>query len=66
VVCTDPAAMIGFCDQAQGSNRTFYAHYRALRGHNGHFDFPVSGNHDWGSWSAELGALAGDLAAAIG
>jgi len=66
VVCSDPAAMIGFCDQAQGSNRTFYAHYRALRGHNGHFDFPVSGNHDWGSWSAELGALAGDLAAAIG
>lgn len=65
VTCSDPAAMIGFCDQAQGSNRTFYAHYRALGGHNGHFDFPAGGNHDWGSWSAELGALANDVAAAI-
>jgi len=66
VTCSDPAAMIGFCDQAQGSNRTFYAHYRALGGRNGHFDFPAGGNHDWGSWSAELGALASDVAAAIG
>jgi S-formylglutathione hydrolase FrmB len=65
VTCSDPAAMIGFCDQAQGSNRTFYAHYRALGGHNGHFDFPAGGNHDWGSWAAELGALANDVAAAI-
>jgi S-formylglutathione hydrolase FrmB len=23
--CSDPAAMIGYCDQAQGSNRSFYA-----------------------------------------
>jgi len=65
VTCSDPAAMIGFCDQAQGSNRTFYAHYRALGGRNGHFDFPAGGNHDWGSWAAELGALANDVAAAI-
>lgn len=63
--CSDPAAMIGRCDIAQGSNRTFYAHYRAIRGHNGHFDFPTGGNHDWGSWSGELGAMAGDIAAAI-
>jgi S-formylglutathione hydrolase FrmB len=65
VTCADPAAMIGFCDQAQGSNRTFYAHYRSLGGKNGYFDFPASGNHDWGSWSAALGALANDVAAAI-
>lgn len=65
VTCTDPAAMIGFCDQAQGSNRTFYAHYRSLGGKNGYFDFPAAGNHDWGSWSAALGALANDVAAAI-
>lgn len=65
VDCTDPAAMIGVCDQAQGSNRTFYAHYRTVGGHNGHFDFPTSGQHDWGSWGPELGAMSGDLVAAI-
>jgi len=64
--CSDPAAMIGYCDQAQGSNRTFYSHYRQLTGHNGHFDFPTGGNHDWGTWSAELGAMSGDLAAVLG
>jgi S-formylglutathione hydrolase FrmB len=65
VECTDPAAMIGYCDQAQGSNRSFYAHYRAAGGHNGHFDFPTSGQHDWGSWGPQLGAMSGDLVAAI-
>jgi S-formylglutathione hydrolase FrmB len=65
VTCTDPAAMIGYCDQAQGSNRTFYAHYRGIGGHNGHFDFPTDGQHDWGSWGPQLGALSGDLVAAI-
>ena len=39
--CSDPAAMIGYCDQAQGSNRTFYQHYRTVGGHNAHFDFPT-------------------------
>ena len=63
--CSDPAAMIGRCDIAQGSNRTFYAHYRAVRGHNGHFDFPAGGNHDWGAWSGQLGAMAGDVSAAL-
>jgi S-formylglutathione hydrolase FrmB len=65
MTCSDPAAMIGYCDIAQGSNRTFYAHYRAVGGRNGHFDFPTGGNHDWGSWSAQLGALANDVAAAV-
>jgi S-formylglutathione hydrolase FrmB len=63
--CSDPAAMIDVCDQAQGSNRTFYAHYRTVGGHNGHFDFPTSGQHDWGSWGPQLGAMSGDLVAAI-
>ena len=63
--CSDPAAMIGYCDQAQGSNRTFYQHYRGVGGHNGHFDFPTGGQHDWGSWGPQLGAMSGDLAAAI-
>src|SRR6195952_288992 len=26
LTCSDPAAMIGYCDQAQGSNRACYAH----------------------------------------
>lgn len=63
--CSDPAAMIGRCDIAQGSNRTFYAHYRSLKGRNGHFDFPVGGNHDWGNWAGQLPALGADIAAAL-
>jgi S-formylglutathione hydrolase FrmB len=65
VECSDPAAMIGYCDQAQGSNRTFYQHYRSVGGHNGHFDFPTSGQHDWGSWGPQVAAMSGDLVAAI-
>jgi S-formylglutathione hydrolase FrmB len=47
LTCSDPAAMLGYCDQAQGSNRSFYAHYRTIGGQNGHFEIPTSGNHDW-------------------
>jgi S-formylglutathione hydrolase FrmB len=65
VTCTDAAAMIGYCDQAQGSNRIFYQHYRDVSGHNGHFDFPAGGNHDWSSWGPELAVMSGDLVAAI-
>jgi S-formylglutathione hydrolase FrmB len=65
LTCSDVPAMIGYCDQAQGSNRTFYAHYRSVGGHNGHFDFPAGGNHDWGNWAAQLAAMSGDVAAAI-
>jgi S-formylglutathione hydrolase FrmB len=63
--CSDPAAMIGYCDQAQGSNRTFYTHYRTMGGHNGHFDIPTTGNHDWSSWGPQLVAMSGDLAASL-
>jgi S-formylglutathione hydrolase FrmB len=65
LTCSDPAAMIGYCDQAQGSNRTFDTHYRSSGGHNGHFDFPVSGQHDCSSWDPQLAAMSADLAAAI-
>jgi len=65
LTCSDPAAMIGYCDQASGSNRTFYSHYRSVGGHNGHFDFPTGGQHDWGTWGPQLAAMSGDLAAAI-
>ena len=63
--CSDPAAMIGYCDQAQGSNRTFYQHYRNVGGHNGHFDFPDGPQHDWGTWSGQLGAMSGELVTTI-
>ena len=63
--CTDNAAMIGYCDQAQGSNRNFYAHYKAAGGANGHFDIPTGGSHDWGDWAHELERMSGDLAATI-
>jgi S-formylglutathione hydrolase FrmB len=63
--CSDPAAMIGYCDQAQGTNRDFYQQYRQGMGHNGHFDFPTTGNHDWSSWGPQLGAMSNDLAATI-
>jgi S-formylglutathione hydrolase FrmB len=63
--CSDPAAMIGYCDQAQGSNRTFYTHYRTMTGHNGHFDIGTTGNHDWSSWGPQLVAMSADLAASL-
>jgi S-formylglutathione hydrolase FrmB len=63
--CSDPAAMIGYCDLAAASNRDFYHRYREEDGGNGHFDIPVGGEHDWGSWSAQLAAMAADLTASI-
>jgi S-formylglutathione hydrolase FrmB len=65
LVCNDPAAMIGYCDQAQGTNHEFYQQYRAGFGHNGHFDLPATGNHDWSSWGPQLAAMSGDVAASI-
>jgi len=60
-----PAAMLGYADQAQGSNRNFYGHYREVGGHNGHFDFPISGDHGWSSWGPQLASMSGDLVASI-
>jgi len=65
LVCSDPPAMIGYCDQAQGTNHDFYQQYRQGFGQNGHFDFPTTGNHDWSSWGPQLAAMSGDVAAAI-
>jgi S-formylglutathione hydrolase FrmB len=65
--CADPGAMGGGdCSVAQGSNRIFYAHYRSLGGRNGHFDITGGGGNDWGTWAGQLGAMAGDIAAALG
>lgn len=65
LTCSDPAAMIGVCDQATGSNRSFYSHYRGVGGRNGHFDFPNSGQHDWGTWAPQLAVMSGELVATI-
>jgi S-formylglutathione hydrolase FrmB len=61
----DPASMLGVADQAQGINQMFYAQYRSIGGHNGHFDLPASGDHGWSTWGPELGAMSGDIAGAI-
>ncbi|WP_025736751.1 esterase family protein [Mycobacterium genavense] len=62
---SDAAAMIGYADQATGSNLQFYQQYRAVGGGNGHFDFPAGGDNGWGSWPAQLGAMSGDVAGSI-
>ncbi len=62
---SDPAAVIGYGEQATGSNRTFYQHYRGVGGHNGHFDFPAGGDHGWSSWAPQLAAMSGELVATI-
>src|ERR1700676_39159 len=65
LTCSDPAAMIGYCDQAQGSTRSSNQTYRSVGGHNGHFDFPDGPQHDWGSWSGQLAAMSGELVSTI-
>lgn len=65
LTASDPAAMIGYADQAQGSNRSFYTHFSSIGGRNGHFDFPTSGDHGWSSWGPELAAMSGDLITSI-
>jgi len=57
--------MLGAGDQAQGANRTFYQQYRRVSGSNGHFDFPTGGDHGWGSWGPQLGAMSSDIAGTI-
>ena len=62
---SDEAAMIGYADQAQGTNRDFLVQYQQFGGKNGHFDFPGSGDHGWSTWGPQLAAMSGDLAASI-
>jgi S-formylglutathione hydrolase FrmB len=65
VTASDQAAMIGYPDQAQGTALTFYSHFADVRGTNGHFDFPTTGDHGWSSWAPQLAAMAVDLASTI-
>jgi S-formylglutathione hydrolase FrmB len=60
----DAAAMIGQAGEAMGNARFFYQQYRNVGGHNSNPDFP-GGSNDWGSWSAQLGAMSGDIVGAI-
>jgi S-formylglutathione hydrolase FrmB len=62
---TDQAAMIGYPDIAQGTNATFYSHYRDTGAHNGHFDLGRGGGNDWPTWGQQLAAMSNDLAANI-
>jgi S-formylglutathione hydrolase FrmB len=62
---SDQAAMLGYPDIAQGTNATFYSHYRDVGGRNGHFDLGRGGDNGWSTWGQQLGAMSGDLAANI-
>ncbi|WP_238158882.1 alpha/beta hydrolase-fold protein [Mycobacterium sp. MFM001] len=62
---SDQAAMIGYPDIAQGTNATFYSHYRDAGGRNGHFDLGGGGDNGWSTWGRQLGAMSGDLVANI-
>jgi S-formylglutathione hydrolase FrmB len=55
----------GMSDIWQSTCRDFYASYRGVGGHNGHFDLGAGGGNDWGTWSQQLGAMSGDLASNI-
>ena len=57
--------MIGYPDIAQGTNATFYSHYRDVGGRNGHFDLGRGGDNGWSTWGQQLAAMSGDLAADI-
>ena len=62
---TDQGAMAGYGDISQGTNATFYSHYRDVGGTNGHFDLGRGGGNDWPTWARQLGAMSGDFAANI-
>ncbi len=65
LTASDPAAMIGYPDQAQGTNASFYAYYKQVGGHNANFNLPTGGDHGWSTWGPQLAAMSGDLAAYI-
>jgi S-formylglutathione hydrolase FrmB len=62
---SDPGAMGGTGDVSQGTNAQFYSHFRDVGGTNGHFDLGRGGGDDWPTWSRQLAAMSGDLAANI-
>jgi diacylglycerol O-acyltransferase / trehalose O-mycolyltransferase len=49
-----------------GINLTFRDVYLAAGGHNGVFNFPDMGTHDWVYWGQQLEEMKGDLQATLG
>ncbi|HEX3732262.1 MAG TPA: alpha/beta hydrolase family protein [Mycobacteriales bacterium] len=62
---TDQGAMAGLGDVSQGTNATFYSHFRDVGGTNAHFDLGRGGGNDWPTWGRQLSAMSGDLAANV-
>ncbi|MEB3070638.1 alpha/beta hydrolase family protein [[Mycobacterium] vasticus] len=62
---SDPAAMLGQPEIAQGTNAVFHIDYRDMQGTNGHFDLGAAGDNGWSSWGPQLRAMSGDLVANI-
>ncbi|MFL0278157.1 alpha/beta hydrolase-fold protein [Mycobacterium sp. SMC-19] len=60
---SNPAAMIGYPEIAQGTNVIFYSHYREAGGRNGHFELGAGGEHGWTTWGSQLATMSSDLAA---
>jgi S-formylglutathione hydrolase FrmB len=65
LTASDPAAMLGYPEEAQGTNHSFFAQYSQVGGKNGHFDFPDGGDNGWSTWGPQLGAMSSDLVGSI-
>jgi S-formylglutathione hydrolase FrmB len=62
---SDPATVLGGSDQVTGTDPESFQQHRVMGGRKGHFDFPAGGDNGWDSWSSQLGAISGDVAATI-
>ena len=63
---SDPAAMIGYPEHcARHQPDLLCCSTEAREERNGHFDFPVVGDHGWSTWAPQLAAMSGDLSATI-
>jgi diacylglycerol O-acyltransferase / trehalose O-mycolyltransferase len=48
------------------TNKEFQQRYLAAGGHNGVFNFPANGTHNWNYWGAQLQAMKPDLQRILG
>jgi S-formylglutathione hydrolase FrmB len=65
LTCSAPAAMIGFYDQAQGSNRSLYQQLPFVRRTQHTLRHPKWGQHDWSTWGPQIAAMASDMVATL-
>ncbi len=63
--CSDPAAMIGYCDMPRAATGRSISTTAASAATTGTSTSPPSGDHDWGSWCRQLAAMSGELVATI-